>query len=158
MTEQEILQIIQIDQFNMSKFFSDTGKNFDVELRKSGIESELEKGAVFILVQEEEQIIGYIEYLERANKRVTIKSVQIHPSKKHKFVLRKFINGIYSHFKGSYEDYDIISAAHRINDKSILLHKKLGFAEHETGKDIITYQCKGSEFISKLEKYLKRDF
>ncbi|MBT8339598.1 MAG: hypothetical protein KJP07_06255 [Desulfatitalea sp.] len=155
MTEQEILQIIQIDQLNMSKYFSDTGNNFDVELRKSGIKSELESGAVFILVKKNEQIVGYVEYLEKENKKLTIKSAQIHPIRYNPLTLRRFITGIYSRFKGSFEDYDIISAAHRTNRKSISLHKKLGFSEYESGKHQITYRCKGSEIINKLETYIK---
>jgi hypothetical protein len=69
MTEEEILQIIEIDQLNMSKFFSDSGKFFDVELRKTGIEKEVDKGAVFLLVKENQRVIGYVEYLERKKRR-----------------------------------------------------------------------------------------
>jgi L-amino acid N-acyltransferase YncA len=156
MTEQEILQIIEIDQLNMSKFFSDSGKVFDVELRKTGIEKEVDKGAVFLLVKENQRVIGYVEYLERKKKKVTIKSVQIHPSKSNGFTLRKFIKGIYPKFKGSYEEHQIISAAHRNNRKSISLHERFGFVVLEIENDMLTYGCKGIEFIKKLEKFITK--
>jgi L-amino acid N-acyltransferase YncA len=155
MTKKEISQIIEIDQLNMSKLYSHSGKDFDVELRKTGIKNEIDKGAVFYFTKENENIIGYVEYIEREKKKVTIKSVQIHPSKRNGFTLRKLIEGIYPKFKCSFKEHQIISAAHRINKKSISLHKKLGFIESEIKDGIITYRCKGIEFITKLEKYIK---
>ena len=48
----------------MSEFFSNSGKHFDIESRKSGIINEVEKGAVFFLVKESKMVVGYIEYIE----------------------------------------------------------------------------------------------
>jgi hypothetical protein len=62
MTKKEISQIIEIDQLNMSKLYSHSGKDFDVELRKTGIKNEIDKGAVFYFTKENENIIGYVEY------------------------------------------------------------------------------------------------
>jgi hypothetical protein len=154
MTKEEILQIVEIDQLNMSEFFSDSGKDFDVELRKSGIMKEVDKGAVFYLVKENERVVGYIEYIEREKKKVTIKSVQIHPSRRNGLTLLRLIEGIYPKFKDSFKDHEIISAAHSINKKSISMHKKLGFVESEIVEDRITYSCKGNELLAYIEKYI----
>jgi L-amino acid N-acyltransferase YncA len=158
MTKEEISQISEIDHLNMSEFFMNSGKHFDVELRKSGITNEVDNGAVFYLVKESKMVVGYIEYIEREEKILTIKSVQIHPSKWNGFTLRKLIEGIYPRFKSSFKDHQIISAAHRINKRTISLHKKLGFVETEIEDDMITYRCKGIELLTKLEKYIKNKF
>lgn len=156
MTKEEISQISEIDQLNMSRFFPNSGEYFDVELRKSGIIREVDKGAVFFLVKENKRVVGYIEYIEREKKKLTIKSVQIHPSKWNGFTLRKLVEGIYPYLKGSFEEHQIISAAHKINYKSISLHKKLGFIETEIKDDRITYRCKGIELLTKLERYIRK--
>ncbi|MCP4178890.1 MAG: hypothetical protein GY756_14095 [bacterium] len=155
MTEKELSQITEIDKINMSKFLLTSDKPFDIKLRKNGIEEEIKKGAVFILAYEVDKIIAYVEYMERDNKSLTIKSIQINPSKMNGFTLKKLIAEIYPKFKNTFEDYRIISATHTINRPSIVLHKKLGFYETDRDKNRIIYECKGIDFINNLGKYIK---
>jgi hypothetical protein len=45
---------------------------FGYGLRKSGIIREVEEGAVFFFVKENKKVVGYIEYIKRENKKLTI--------------------------------------------------------------------------------------
>ncbi len=157
MTNDEISQIVEIDRLNMSPFFSYSGRDFNAELRKSGIIKEVANGAVFFVVKENEKIIGYIELIEREDKRVTVKSVQIHPSKQNGVTLRRLIEGIYPKLKNIFAEHQVISATHRINQKSISLHRKLGFIETDIDDDLTTFRCDGVELLARLEKYIKRE-
>ncbi len=95
MNPDEISQVAEIDRLNMSKFFGKMGREFEVERRKSKIESDISKGAKFFLVKEKGKVIGYAEYIERENNSVTIKSVQVLPEKMNGFTFLKLIKGIY---------------------------------------------------------------
>ena len=155
MNTEEILQVAKIDQQNMSKFFAKIGREFDIELRMSKIESEISEGAKFFLAKEKGKVIGYAEYIERENNRVTIKSIQVVPEKMNGFTLLKIIRGIYPDFKDLFANHTIISATHHDNVKSKTLHKRLGFIETEVEEDRVTFACDGVEFISKIERYIK---
>jgi hypothetical protein len=41
----------------IAEWRSETGKDFDVERRKSGIKNELEKGAVFVLIKKTNRLL-----------------------------------------------------------------------------------------------------
>ena len=130
MNKKERLQVLELDKLNMSQFLTASGKVFDIELRKSCIKEELENGAVFLIVKEKNKVIGYVEYHEKENQKLTIKSIQIHPSKMNGFTLRKLIQIIYPKFKNSFEKHTIISAVHATNKPSIALHEKTWVLYH----------------------------
>lgn len=87
-------QIVALDQICFEQTPALTGINFNTTTRKNGLLEEIDKGAGFIQVRRNNQVVAYFEYLPRRDKTWEILSVRIHPKHRDRGMYQKLIGEI----------------------------------------------------------------
>ncbi len=152
----DLEQIIKLDSLNMLPVFETAGIEFDRETRRSGLLSEIEQGAWFILVERKGCLIAYLEYLSEPDGNGKVLSIQVHPKYKGSFVLRQMLSGAYHKLQYSCPRL-IHSSAHEGNAASLSLHKKLGFIETGRKDGRLLFEIEGDELLSHLAVFARQD-
>ena len=58
-----IQEIIELDKINMQPILEKFSIEFNPQLRKDGLENEINKGAKFVIVKRNNNLIAYLEYI-----------------------------------------------------------------------------------------------
>lgn len=154
-SELDIQNIIELDRINMQPILDKHNIKFDCKLRENGIRKEIENGAEFIFLENECDIIAYLEYLKVDDNIFKIPSIQIHPNNQNGFTLLKLLNNSLPILKENYLK-KVTSSVHKSNKPSLKLHQKLGFGQVSESSDRVELEISAELLIYRIEHYSKR--
>ena len=144
-----IEEIAEIDRLNMTDFIEALGGKFDAERRREKVKEEIEKGAIFILVNSANHLVGYIEYWIEENRILKVASIQVIPKFRNGTVLRKLLSQAYCKIEKD-PPLEVITSVHINNKLSKKLNHKLGFKKIKQQGDRIIFKASGVELLNRL--------
>jgi len=138
MNEKLIAEIVCLDKVLMEATLDD----YDPKRRRQGLVRELNQGAIIVTNRNNENaLIGYIEFLEKENNEIYVVSLQNLNS----FISKSFLKSILDYLVLC-DSKVLTSSVHKNNVKSINLHQKLGFRLIETDSRLL--------FVIEVQKLL----
>jgi ribosomal protein S18 acetylase RimI-like enzyme len=147
--------IIELDQINMSDVMREAGLSFDPEARRIRLEKELSFGSRLIRVRRGGVLVAYLQYLARPDRLADFQSIQIHPKYRHNSsVIREIARA--AHMLVSESSPRLIrSTVHISNNRSISLHRKLGFRENGTRPAQIVFEIEPINFLERIDALIR---
>jgi hypothetical protein len=150
-----IEEIAEIDRLNMTDFIEALGGSFDPDRRREKVKEEIEKGAIFILVNSANHLVGYIEYWIEKNRTLNVASIQVIPKFRNGTVLRKLLSQAYYMIEKDPPSEAITSV--QINNRlSEKLNHKLGFKKIKEEGDRIIFKASGVELLNSLAYFANK--
>lgn len=150
-------QIIELDRINMEPVIEQLNLpfKFNPDLRRKGIEKEINEGAKFIFIERDNIIIAYFEYIMDDFGVCKIPSIQIHPEFQNGIALKKLLDKVYSEW--SYNcPLVVTTSVHKTNKKSLNLHKRLGFEVVNETNERVEFKIPGEKLIKRIEFFLRK--
>lgn len=145
-----IQEIIELDKINMQPILEKFSIVFNPQLRKDGLENEINKGAKFVIVKRNNNLIAYFEYIIKDDNTCKIPSIQIHPQYQNGTTLYRLLVSIYDELKNNCPSC-IYSSVHKSNMASLNLHKKLGFLSINETNERIEFKVSGEELLERIK-------
>jgi ribosomal protein S18 acetylase RimI-like enzyme len=144
-----IQEIIELDKINMQPILEKLSIVFNPQLRKNGLDKEINEGAKFVIIKRNDNLIAYLEYVIEDGNTCKVPSIQIHPQYQNGTTLYRLLVSIYNELKNNCPTY-IYSSVHKNNVASLNLHKKLGFLSINETNERIEFKASGKEFLERI--------
>ncbi|MCF6097093.1 GNAT family N-acetyltransferase [Thermovorax subterraneus] len=151
----DLEKIVELDRINMSPILKELGIEFDPERRKNDLVREIEKGARFFLVRRGDILAAYLEYMPVSDNCWNVMSIQIHPAYKKSSILRAIFRQAYREMLSN-RPKKVFSSAHKNNESSVRLHRRLGFRIVSEENERYRYEISGDELLGFFSCIFKR--
>ena len=145
-------EIVEIDRLNMADFIEASGGKFDPERRRRTVKKEIEKGAIFILVNRANKLADYVEYWMERDETLNVASIQISSRFRNGSVLRELLSQAYDNLRKN-PPSEAITSVHLNNRLSQKLNNKLGFKKIKEKEDRVYFKADGIEFLNNLARF-----
>lgn len=150
-----IEKIIELDRINMQPILKKFSIAFNPQLRKDGLEKEMNEGAKFLIVKRCNMLVAYLEYIIQEDNSCKVPSIQIHPQYQNGITLYRLLVNIYRELVIDCPTF-INSSVHKNNIASLSLHKKLGFSNISETNEKIEFRVSSKEFLDRIKFVSKK--
>jgi L-amino acid N-acyltransferase YncA len=141
-------ECVERDRLNMPPVLAAAGEAFDPAARRDRLAKSLARNGQLVGVWRGGRLAGYAE-LRFVGGRCALWSIQVHPRHQHGPVLL----GLPRLMAAALDPARVrvvTAAAHAVNEKSLRLHRLLGFREAGVNGDKVVFETQAAELVARL--------
>jgi L-amino acid N-acyltransferase YncA len=143
-----VSECVELDRLNMGPILEAAGETFDAGNREARLKKSLATNGQLVGIWRDGKLVAYSE-LKFTGDRCALWSIQVHPRYQHGPVLLGLLRRVAEMIDPARVKI-VASAAHTRNEKSIRLHRLLGFHEVGESGEKIQFEVSAGELARRL--------